>query len=201
MMGSLTTRLRLLLLLLNHNHNSRGEIVGNQPEWKVERQPAWLVAAIRRTIADLPGGYDEAAEILGVYKSDDVTPATDPLHNRLRTNGDQIFPGLGDGFTSCWWLKPYRKCRCSSLQWALCPAADVEDIDNADINQRLMESIEWIGKHSQYIRKATADGVIDAAERAQIEENSYQVMTKWQEHLTLLFRVFCAPDEVARPPD
>lgn len=37
--------------------------------------------------------------------------------------------------------------------------------------------------------KATADGVIDAAERAQIEENSYQVMTKWQEHLTLLFRV------------
>ncbi|MGF5068082.1 YmfL family putative regulatory protein, partial [Klebsiella pneumoniae] len=53
--------------------------MGNEPEWKVERQPAWLVAAIRRTIADLSGGYDEAAEILGVYKSDDVTPATDPL--------------------------------------------------------------------------------------------------------------------------
>lgn len=81
------------------------------------------------------------------------------------------------------------------------PLADVEDVDNADINQRLMESIEWIGRHSQYIRKATADGVIDAAERAQIEEHSYQVMSKWQEHLTLLFRVFCAPDEVARPPD
>ncbi|HGY2546990.1 TPA: DNA-binding protein, partial [Citrobacter freundii] len=25
--------------------------MGNQPEWKVEKQPAWLVAAIRRTIA------------------------------------------------------------------------------------------------------------------------------------------------------
>lgn len=72
---------------------------------------------------------------------------------------------------------------------------DVDDIDNADINQRLMESIEWIGKHSTYLRKATADGVIDPAEREQIEENSYQVMTKWQEHLTLLFRVFCAPEK------
>ena len=66
---------------------------------------------------------------------------------------------------------------------------------NADINQRLMESIEWIGKHSQYLRKATADGVIDQAEREQIEENSYQVMAKWQEHLTLLFRVFCQPEK------
>ncbi|MER4364687.1 DNA-binding protein, partial [Klebsiella pneumoniae] len=43
--------------------------------------------------------------------------------------------------------------------------------------------------------KATADGVIDQAEREQIEENSYQVMAKWQEHLTLLFRVFCQPEK------
>ncbi|MGI1228850.1 DNA-binding protein, partial [Raoultella ornithinolytica] len=32
-------------------------------------------------------------------------------------------------------------------------------------------------------------------EREQIEENSYQVMAKWQEHLTLLFRVFCQPEK------
>ncbi len=75
------------------------------------------------------------------------------------------------------------------------PLVVIDDIDNGDINQRLMESIEWIGKHSQYLRKATADGVIDQAEREQIEENSYQVMAKWQEHLTLLFRVFCAPEK------
>ncbi|MDO7775563.1 DNA-binding protein, partial [Escherichia coli] len=30
--------------------------MGNQPEWKVEKQPAWLVAAIKKTIAELPGG-------------------------------------------------------------------------------------------------------------------------------------------------
>lgn len=38
--------------------------MGKEPEWKVDKQPAWLVAAIRRTIADLPHGYEEAAEIL-----------------------------------------------------------------------------------------------------------------------------------------
>lgn len=47
--------------------------MGKEPEWKVDKQPAWLVAAIRRTIADLPHGYEEAAEILGLYKSDDIT--------------------------------------------------------------------------------------------------------------------------------
>ena len=66
--------------------------MGKEPEWKVDKQPAWLVAAIRRTIADLPHGYEEAAEILGLYKSDDITPAKDQLHNRLRSGGDQIFP-------------------------------------------------------------------------------------------------------------
>lgn len=61
--------------------------------------------------------------------------------------------------------------------------------------QRLLESIEWIGRHSQYLRDATTDGVIDQAEREQIEENSYQVMVKWQEHLTLLYRVFCVSEK------
>lgn len=170
--------------------------MGNEPEWKVEKQPLWLVAAIRRTIADLPGGYEEAAEILGIYKSDDVTPSIDALHNRLRTNGDQIFP-LG------WAMVLQRAGGTHHISNAIArhdngvfvPLADVDDVDNGDINQRLMESVEWIGKHSQYIRKATADGVIDAEERAQIEEHSYQVMAKWQEHLTLLFRVFCAPEK------
>lgn len=176
--------------------------MGKEPDWKVERQPAWLVAAIRRTIADLPGGYEEAAEILGLYKSDNVTTSTDPLYNRLRTNGDQIFPvGWALVLQSAGGSNHIANAVARHSGGLFLPMVDVGDIDNADINQRLMESIEWIGKHPQYIRKATADGVIDAAERAQIEENSYQVMTKWQEHLTLLFRVFCAPDEVSRPPD
>ncbi|WP_417631252.1 YmfL family putative regulatory protein [Citrobacter freundii] len=58
--------------------------MGNEPIWKVERQPAWLVAAIKKTITDLPGGYAEAAEWLGVTEN--------ALFNRLRVDGDQIFP-------------------------------------------------------------------------------------------------------------
>ncbi|RDT46723.1 DNA-binding protein, partial [Escherichia coli] len=70
-----------------------------------------------------------------------------------------------------------------------------QEVDNADINQRLMETIEWISEHTKYVRIATADGFIDADERENIQENSYKVMTKWQEHLSLLFRVFCAPEK------
>lgn len=160
----------------------------NEPEWKVDKQPAWLVAAIKKTITELPGGYSEAAEWLGVTEN--------ALFNRLRTDGDQIFP-LG------WAMVLQRAGGSNHIANAIArhsngvfvPLADVEEIENGDINQRLMESVEWIGRHSQYVRKATADGVIDARERAQIEENSYQVMAKWQEHLTLLFRVFCSPEK------
>lgn len=171
-----------------HNHRIKGLTVGNEPEWKVERQPAWLVAAIKKTITELPGGYAEAAEWLGVTENS--------LFNRLRIEGDQIFP-LG------WALVLQRAGGSNHIADAVArhsngvfvPLADVDDVDNGDINQRLMESIEWIGKHSHYVRKATADGIIDEAERAQIEENSYKVMAKWQEHITLLYRVFCVSEK------
>ncbi|EHP6798771.1 hypothetical protein R8124_004846, partial [Salmonella enterica] len=54
--------------------------MGHEPEWKVEKQPRWLVAAIKKTISSLHGGYEEAAEWLDVTK--------DALFNRLRTGGD-----------------------------------------------------------------------------------------------------------------
>nr|WP_276521163.1 glycoside hydrolase family 19 protein [Citrobacter youngae] len=43
-----------------------------------------MAAAIKKTITDLPGGYAEAAEWLGVTEN--------ALFNRLRVDGDQIFP-------------------------------------------------------------------------------------------------------------
>ena len=179
---------RLAIQLLTSNHRDKGVAVGNEPIWKVERQPAWLVAAIKKTITDLPGGYVEAAEWLGTTEN--------ALFNRLRTEGDQIFP-LG-------WAMVLQRAGGSNhiadavarhSQGVFVPLADVDEVDNADINQRLMESIEWIGRHSNFVRKATADGVIDEEERAQIEENSYQVIAKFQEHVTLLYRVFCVAEK------
>ena len=64
--------------------------------WKIEKQPEWYVKAVRKTIAALPGGYAEAADWLDVTEN--------ALFNRLRADGDQIFPaGMGNGFTACWW--------------------------------------------------------------------------------------------------
>ena len=179
---------------LNNNHRIRGLTVGNH--WQVDKQPAWLVAAIRRTILVFPRGYEEAAEVLGLYKVDGVTPAIDKLHNRLRTDGDQVFP-------LSWALLLQSASGTHYVTDAIArhsggvfiPLVEVEEVDNADINQRLMETIEWISEHTKYVRIATADGFIDADERENIQENSYKVMTKWQEHLSLLFRVFCAPEK------
>jgi len=160
--------------------------VGNH--WQVDKQPAWLVAAIKKTIAALPGGYAEAAEWLGVTE--------DALFNRLRAGGDQIFPmGWAIVLQQASGTKHIADAVSRQSNSVNVPLVAVEDIENADINERLMETIEWISEHSQYVRIATADGVIDAAERERIEENSYQVMAKWQEHLTLLYRVFCAPEK------
>lgn len=52
--------------------------------WKVDKQPEWFVKAVRKTIAALPGGYAEAADWLDVTEN--------ALFNRLRADGDQIFP-------------------------------------------------------------------------------------------------------------
>lgn len=163
-----------------------------KPEWQIERQPAWLVVAIKKTISSLPGGYAEAAEWLGVTE--------DALFNRLRTNGDQIFPmGWAMVLQQAGGTKHIADAVSRQSNSVNVPLVEMDSVDNADINQRLMESIEWIGKHSAYLRKATADGVIDETEREQIEENSYQVMAKWQEHLTLLYRVFCPPEKANAP--
>ncbi|EMK5854208.1 DNA-binding protein [Salmonella enterica] len=162
--------------------------MGNEPIWKVERQPAWLVVAIKKTITDLPGGYAEAAEWLGVTEN--------ALFNRLRVDGDQIFPmGWAMVLQRAGGTKHIANAVSRNSNSVNVPLVDIEDVDNGDINQRLLETIEWISEHSQFVRKATADGVIDKAEREQIEENSYQVMAKWQEHLTLLYRVFCVAEK------
>ncbi|POW56611.1 YmfL family putative regulatory protein [Pantoea sp. PSNIH6] len=163
-----------------------------KPDWQIEKQPAWLVAAIRKTITSMPGGYAEAAEWLGITEN--------ALFNRLRLEGDQIFPmGWAMVLQQASGTKYIADAVSRQSNSVNVPMVEIEDVENADINERLMESVEWIGKHSSYLRKATEDGVIDAAEREQIEENSYQVMAKWQEHLTLLYRVFCPPDKANAP--
>ena len=50
---------------------------------------------------------------------------------------------------------------------------DVEDVDNADINQRLLEVIEQIGSYSKQIRSAIEDGVVEPHEKTAINDELY----------------------------
>lgn len=157
------------------------------PDWQAEKQPDWVIATARKIITSLPGGYAEAATWLGVTEN--------ALFNRLRPDSNQIFP-IG-------WLMVLQNAggnthfadavsrQSNSVNVRL---PEVEEIENADINQRLMESIEYIGRHSELVRRATENGEIDEAERRALDDNSYQVIAKFQEHILLLYSVFCPPE-------
>lgn len=142
--------------------------------WKVEKQPEWYVKAVRKTIAALPGGYAEAAEWLDVTEN--------ALFNRLRADGDQIFP-LG------WAMILQRAAGTHYIADAVAQSAggvfvslpEIEEVENADINQRLLEVIEQIGSYSKQIRSAIEDGVVepdDGSERlvstARTTETTYR---------------------------
>ncbi len=122
--------------------------------WKVEKQPEWYVKAVRKTIAALPGGYAEAADWLDVTEN--------ALFNRLRADGDQIFP-LG------WAMVLQRAAGTHYIADAVAQSAggvfvslpEIEEVENADINQRLLEVIEQIGNYSKQIRSAIEDGVVE----------------------------------------
>lgn len=122
--------------------------------WKVEKQPEWYVKAVRKTIAALPGGYAEAADWLDVTEN--------ALFNRLRADGDQIFP-LG------WAMILQRAAGTHYIADAVAQSAggvfvslpEIEEVENADINQRLLEVIEQIGSYSKQIRSAIEDGVTE----------------------------------------
>lgn len=167
------------------------------PKWQAEKQPAWWVEAIRKTIASLPGGYAEAATWLSGDREDEKV-TVDALFNRLRTNSNQVFP-MGWAMvlqqasgTTC--IADAVSRHSGSVNVRL---PDFDHIDNADINLRLMESIEYIGRHSELVRKAIADGEIDSEERRALDDNSYQMLTKFHEHLALLYGVFCPTDSDA----
>lgn len=162
--------------------------MGTQQNWKAEKQPAWLVAAIKKTIASLPNGYADAAEWLDVTEN--------AIFNRLRADGDQIFP-MG------WAMVLQQASGTTHIAGAVSRHSnsvniqlpDLGEIDNDDINSRLLEAISWMGKHSEKVKLAVADGVIDQDERASLEDDSHEVVTKWLEYNTLLYRYFCPPEK------
>ncbi|KEY58472.1 hypothetical protein SRDD_27190 [Serratia sp. DD3] len=164
--------------------------------WQAEKQPAWLVDAIKKTIASLPGGYAEAVTWLsGDTKETSVT--TNSLFNRVRPAGDQTFPlGWAIVLQSASGNYHIARAVAKASGGIFTPLADIDQVDNADINQRLIEAFEQIGHYSQEIKKSIEDGVIDPNEQEAITDELHLTIAKLQEHLTLVLRVFCPPEKV-----
>ncbi|AMO47593.1 E14 prophage [Enterobacter sp. FY-07] len=170
-----------------HNHRIKGVTVGND-HWKVEKQPAWLVAAIRKTIAALPGGYAEAAEII------DVTE--DALFNRLRAGGDQIFP-MG------WAMILQKAAGVSYIADAFSRETDngihisgaAPEDENEEIGLKLAELVGQLGELVNAYRQYIDDGVVTHGEWQSLNDIAYQFRVTLMTFLNLISRVYCLPEK------
>jgi hypothetical protein len=72
----------------------RGLTVGIEPEWKVEKQPAWLVAAIRKT---LPRCQADTLKRRRFWTKPRIHSLTAFVLVATRS-----FNGLGNGAEGCW---------------------------------------------------------------------------------------------------
>lgn len=169
--------------------------MGQQSNWQAEKQPAWLVAAIKKTIASLPGGYVEAAEWLsGGTPESRVT--TNSLFNRLRADGDQTFP-LG------WAMVLQQASGKTYIADAVSGATDggyhvpcieVED-GNEEIGFKLAELVGRLGDLVNAYREYIADEVVTRQEWLSLNDIAYQFKVTLMQFLNLVSMVYCEPEK------
>lgn len=173
---------------LNYNHRIKGLTVGNKPEWKIEKQPAWLVSAIRKTIAALPGGYAEAAEILDETQNS--------LFNRLRAGGDQIFPmGWAMVLQSAAGVSYIADAFSRETDNGIHVSGAVPDDENEEIGLKLAELVGRLGDLVNAYRWYIDDGVVDKGEWQSLNDIAYQFRVTLMTFLNLIARVYCLPEK------
>lgn len=162
--------------------------MGNKPEWKIEKQPAWLVAAIRKTIAALPGGYAEAAEILDETQNS--------LFNRLRAGGDQIFPmGWAMVLQSAAGVSYIADAFSRETDNGIHVSGAVPDDENEEIGLKLAELVGRLGDLVNAYRWYIDDGVVDKGEWQSLNDIAYQFRVTLMTFLNLISRVYCLPEK------
>jgi hypothetical protein len=180
--------------MISRNHRFEGITVGNEPEWKVDKQPAWLVAAIKKTITELPGGYAEAAEWLGTTEN--------ALFNRLRTGGDQTFP-------LNWALVLQRAGGASHIADAVAHYSngvfvklpEIEQMGNEELLTKFNDLLSALGRFAHFHNESTADGVLDRDESKQMKAKGYRVQALVAEIMVVTEMLFGEGDarECAAP--
>lgn len=147
------------------------------------------MAAIRKTIAALPCGYAEAAEILDETQNS--------LFNRLRAGGDQIFP-MG------WAMVLQSAAGVSYIADAFSRETDngihvpgaVPDDENEEIGLKLAELVGRLGELVNAYRHYIEDGVVDRSEWQSLNDIAYQFRVTLMTFLNLISRVYCLPEWV-----
>ncbi|GJL37740.1 hypothetical protein TUM17576_45600 [Enterobacter hormaechei] len=156
--------------------------------WQVEKQPAWLVVAIKRTIAALPGGYAEAADWLGVTE--------DAIFNRLRAGGDQIFPMgwamvLQKASGTCYIADAFSRETDNGIHVS---GTAYED-ENEEIGLKLAELVGQLGRLVSAYREYIDDGVVTSSEWKSLNDIAYQFRVTLMTFLNLISRVYCLPEK------
>jgi len=122
------------------------------------------------------------------------------LFNRLRTEGDHVFP-IG-------WAQVVQ--RASNTHYVIdamareagcicVPLSEDELVGVTDINEKLLEVFEEVARYSQLVKNAIEDGEVDREEFEYLKEGLYRSTVKMHEHLNLVSRTFSKPEEVNAP--
>ncbi|MGO2307070.1 MAG: YmfL family putative regulatory protein [Providencia sp.] len=154
--------------------------------WKTEKQPAWLITAIRKTIADLPGGYSEAAEILQVTDNS--------LFNRLRSDGDQVFP-MG------WAMVLQKASGTTYIADAISSNTDggihipgaAPNEENIEISESLSSLVGDLGNFVNAYRDYASDDEFTVEEWETLKGMAYKYQVTIISFLMLVGKVYCDP--------
>ncbi|MDC9623889.1 YmfL family putative regulatory protein [Xenorhabdus sp. XENO-7] len=159
--------------------------------WQIEKQPTWYSRVVKRMITKLNGGYKEAAEWLGVTENS--------VYNRLRDEGDQIFPiGFAEVIQSACG-EPLLVEEMARRAGGVFVPSPVVEVDREDIAAKFNELVGKMGELAQRWNEFTADGVIDKQERAELNYIGERLQILTLEYLSLSYRYFCPPEKVDAP--
>ncbi|WP_162287026.1 YmfL family putative regulatory protein [Pantoea stewartii] len=168
--------------------------MGHELQSKNVKQPEWLIRAIQKTITELDGGYAEAAQWLGVTENS--------LFNRLRVDGDQIFP-IG------WALILQRASKAHHIADALANDSGgvfvklpvVEQMGNEELLHKFNDLLSALGRFASFHNESTSDGILNIEERKRMRAKGYKVQSLVAEIMVVTELLFGTVDarECAAP--
>lgn len=152
-----------------------------------------LRAAAQHMIKSFPGGWTAMAAAMG------LSPAG--LENR-------VYERKGQSLSVHESLQMQAFADTSHFAEAIAAASggvflklpELGDIDNEELLAKFNRLYAELGRLSARFSEATADGVIDGRERAELKGIGDQVHKIIEELLFLTFRLFCAPDSKGEQP-